>query len=311
MIMKTVLTLQSEGEVAATILDGTQIALEVRQEVTEAVNQMKFEQQITPGLAVVLVGENPASASYVRGKERACGEVGIYTETFHLPDDTPQSQVLELINRLNEDNRFHGILTQLPFPPQIDEQTAIELIDPAKDVDGLHPYNAGLLAVGEPRFVPATPQGIQQILVRTGNDPSGKHVVVCGRSNLVGRPLALLLSQKSSGANATVTICHTGTQNLTHHTRQADILVAAAGRPNFIVGDMLKPGTVVIDVGINRVDDASSRRGYRLTGDVDFEAAKEIASSITPVPGGVGPMTVAMLLVNTLKATQLIATGEL
>ena len=295
----------------ATILDGSQIALEVRQEVTEAVNRLKREQQITPGLAVVLVGENPASASYVRGKERACDEVGIYTETFHLPADAPQSQVLELINRLNDDKRFHGILTQLPFPPQIDEQTVIESLDPAKDVDGLHPYNAGLLAVGEPRFVPATPQGIQQILVRTGNDPSGKHVVVCGRSNLVGRPLALLLSQKSSGANATVTICHTGTQNLSHHTKQADILVAAAGRPNFIVGDMLKPGTVVIDVGINRVDDSTSRRGYRLTGDVDFEAAKQIASSITPVPGGVGPMTVAMLLVNTLKATQLLTNEKL
>ena len=311
MIVKTVRPLQCEGEVPATILDGTQIALEVRQEVTEAVNRLKREQQITPGLVVVLVGENPASASYVRGKERACDEVGIYTETFHLPADAPQSQVLELINRLNDDKRFHGILTQLPFPPQIDEQTVIESLDPAKDVDGLHPYNAGLLAVGEPRFVPATPQGIQQILVRTGNDPSGKHVVVCGRSNLVGRPLALLLSQKSSGANATVTICHTGTQNLSHYTKQADILVAAAGRPNFIVGDMLKPGTVVIDVGINRVDDSTSRRGYRLTGDVDFEAAKEIASSITPVPGGVGPMTVAMLLVNTLKATQLLTNEKL
>ncbi len=288
----------------ATVIDGAQIAQQVRDEVAAKVQRMK-ERGVTPGLAVVLVGDNPASASYVRGKERACQEVGIRTETFRLPQSATQQQVMEMVDRLNHDTAYHGILTQLPFPPQITETLVIRSLDPAKDVDGLHPYNVGLLAMGEPRFIPATPYGIQQMLVRTGNNPNGKHVVVCGRSNLVGKPLAMLLAQKLDGANATVTICHTGTRDLAHFTRQAEILVAAVGRPRVITADMVKPGAVVIDVGINRVEDKSRKQGYRLVGDVDYEAAKEVAGAITPVPGGVGPMTVAMLLVNTLKAAEM------
>jgi len=290
--------------VTATVIDGAQIAQQVRDEVAAKVQRMK-ERGVTPGLAVVLVGDNPASASYVRGKERACQEVGIRTETFRLPQSATQQQVMEMVDRLNHDTAYHGILTQLPFPPQITETLVIRSLDPAKDVDGLHPYNVGLLAMGEPRFIPATPYGIQQMLVRTGNNPNGKHVVVCGRSNLVGKPLAMLLAQKLDGANATVTICHTGTRDLAHFTRQAEILVAAVGRPRVITADMVKPGAVVIDVGINRVEDKSRKQGYRLVGDVDYEAAKEVAGAITPVPGGVGPMTVAMLLVNTLKAAEM------
>ncbi len=290
----------------ATIIDGAQIAQQVRDEVAAKVQRMK-ERGVTPGLAVVLVGDNPASASYVRGKERACQEVGIRTETFRLPQSATQQQVMEMVDRLNHDTAYHGILTQLPLPPQIAETTVIRSLNPAKDVDGLHPYNVGLLAMGEPRFIPATPYGIQQMLVRTGNDPNGKHVVVCGRSTLVGKPLALLLAQKLEGANATVTICHTGTRDLAYFTRQADILVAAVGRPLVIKADMVRKGAVVIDVGINRIEDKTRKQGYRLVGDVDYEAVKEVAGAITPVPGGVGPMTVAMLLVNTLKAAELAA----
>ncbi|MBI4198074.1 MAG: bifunctional 5,10-methylenetetrahydrofolate dehydrogenase/5,10-methenyltetrahydrofolate cyclohydrolase [Chloroflexi bacterium] len=289
----------------AKVIDGVQIAQQVRDEVAASVRDMARRRGVTPGLAVVLVGDNPASASYVRGKEKACQEVGIVTETFHLPGDATEGQVLALVEQLNSDSRYHGILTQLPFPPQVHEATVVRSLNPAKDVDGLHPYSEGLLAMGEPRFIPATPYGIQQLLVRTGNDPAGKHVVVCGRSNLVGRPLALLLAQKQEGANATVTLCHTGTRDLAYFTRQADILVAAMGRPWVIKGEMVKPGAVVIDVGINRVEDKTRRQGYRLVGDVDYDAVKEAAGAITPVPGGVGPMTVAMLLVNTLKAAQL------
>ena len=288
----------------ATIIDGAQIAQQVRAEVARDVQELESRHQVTPGLAAVLIGDNPASASYVRSKERACAEAGIHTDTFHLPEDVSQTEVLELIDRLNKDERFHSILTQLPFPSQIDETKAIRSLDPTKDVDGLHPFNTGLLAIGEPVFVPATPLGVQQLLLRTGNDPAGKHVVVCGRSNLVGRPLAILLAQKREGANATVTICHTGTRDLGYFTRQADILVAAMGRAGAIGADVVKEGTVVIDVGINRVEDPGRKSGYRLVGDVDFGPVSEVASAITPVPGGVGPMTVAMLLVNTVKAAQ-------
>ena len=291
----------------ATIIDGARIAGEVRAEVAAGVQALQGDYGVTPGLAAVLIGDNPASVSYVRGKEKACSEVGIFTETFHLPQDTSQDDVLDLVRRLNDDHRFHGILTQLPFPAQIDEASVIRSLHTAKDVDGLHPYNMGLLAMGEPVFVCATPAGVQQLLLRTGNDPAGKHVVVCGRSNIVGKPLAMLLSQKRSGANATVTICHTGTPDLAEYTRQADILVAAMGRPRIITADMVKPGAVVIDVGINRVEDATRKRGYRLEGDVDFDAVAEVAGAITPVPGGVGPMTIAMLLVNTLTAARIHA----
>ncbi len=289
----------------ATIIDGAEIAQQVRREVATQVRDLQARHNVTPGLAAVLLGDNPASASYVRGKERACREVGIYTQTFHLPQDVSQGEVLELIDSLNKDGRFHGVLTQLPFPRQIDESRTIRALDPAKDVDCLHPYNVGLLAQGEPVFVPATPLGVQQLLMRTGHDPAGKHVVVCGRSNIVGKPLAMLLAQKREGANATVTVCHTGTRNLAEVTRLADILVAAMGSPRVIKADMVKKGAVVIDVGLSRVEDASRKSGYRLVGDVDYEAVSEVASAITPVPGGVGPMTVAMLLVNTVKAARI------
>ena len=292
----------------ATIIDGAEVAQQVRAEVARDVQDLQHHHQVTPGLAAVLIGDNPASASYVRGKERACQEVGIFTETFNLPEDVSQTEVLELIDRLNQDERFHGILTQLPFPQQIDEARTIRSLDPAKDVDGLHPFNMGLLVIGEPVFVPATPLGVQQLLTRTGNDPAGKHVVVCGRSNIVGKPLAVLLAQKRQGANATVTVCHTGTRDLAEVTRTADILIAAMGSPRVIKADMVKKGAVIIDVGLSRVEDATRKRGYRLDGDVDFEQVSEVADAITPVPGGVGPMTVAMLLVNTTKAAQ-VAVG--
>ena len=289
----------------ATVIDGAEIAQQVRAEVARDVEVLQRDRGVVPGLAVVLVGDDPASVSYVRSKERACQEAGIFTETIQLSLDSSQAKVLELVQRLNADARFHGILTQLPFPAQIDEATVIRSLDPAKDVDGLHPFNIGLLAMGQPRFVPATPLGVQQLLLRTGHDPAGSHVVVCGRSNLVGRPLSILLSQKLEGANATVTLCHTGTRDMAGLTRQADILVAAIGRPGVIKADMVKKGAVVIDVGINRIEDAGRRRGYRLVGDVEYEAVSGVAGAITPVPGGVGPMTVAMLLVNTVKAAQL------
>lgn len=290
---------------SATVIDGAKIAQQVRAEVAQDVEVLQRDRGVVPGLAVVLVGDDPASASYVRSKERACQDAGIFTETIQLSLDSSQTKVLELVQRLNSDARFHGILTQLPFPAQIDEATVIRSLNPAKDVDGLHPFNIGLLAMGQPRFVPATPLGVQQLLLRTGHDLTGSHVVVCGRSNLVGRPLSVLLSQKLEGANATVTLCHTGTRDMTGLTRQADILVAAIGRPGVIKADMVKKGAVVIDVGINRIEDAGRRRGYRLVGDVEYEAVSGVAGAITPVPGGVGPMTVAMLLVNTVKAARL------
>ena len=288
----------------AKIISGIQIARQVRAEVAHDVQSFKAERGVASGLAAVLIGDNPASAVYVRSKRKACEEAGIYSETFNLGQDTSQDEALELLQRLNGDDRFHGILLQLPLPPQIDETTAIRSIDTAKDVDGLHPYNMGLLAQGNPLFVPATPLGVQQLLLREGYDPAGKHVVVCGRSTLVGKPLAMLLANKRDGANATVTVCHTGTPDIGHFTRQADILVAAIGRARVITADMVKPGAVVIDVGINRVDDATRERGYRLDGDVDFEPVSEVAEAITPVPGGVGPMTVAMLLTNTVMAAR-------
>ena len=294
----------------AKIIDGAHIAQEVRAEVAADVQEMLSRHGVTPGLAAVLVGDDPASAIYVRNKGRACQEVGIFSETFHLPQETPQQELLALVERLNGDGRFHGILVQLPLPPQIDEGTVTRALDPAKDVDGLHPMNVGRLVEGEPRFIPGTPAGIQQLLLRSGYAPEGKHVVICGRSNIVGKPLAILLMQKREGANATVTLCHTGTRDLAAMTRQADILVVAAGRPNTVTAEMVKEGVVVIDVAVNRVPDASQRRGYRLVGDVDFEGVSQVAEAITPVPGGVGPMTIAMLLHNTLHAARLSIHGE-
>jgi len=269
------------------------------------VAEMQQKHGITPGLAAVLVGDDPASAIYVRNKRRACDEVGMVSNTVLLPSDSTNEQVLAQVQALNNDPRFHGILVQLPLPVQVDERLIMESLDPSKDVDGLHPFNVGKLVQGRADFVPGTPAGIQQILLRSGHDPAGANVVVCGRSDIVGKPMAILLMQRADGANATVTICHTRTKNMADITRQADILVAAIGSPNVITADMVKEGAVVIDVGINRVDDDSRKSGYRLVGDVNFEAVSEKASAITPVPGGVGPMTIAMLLVNTLTATRL------
>ena len=294
----------------AKILDGKGLAEEIRGEVAAGVTEIQQKHGITPGLAAVLVGEDPASAIYVRNKRRACDEVGMVSDTFLLPANANNEQVLKTIQELNENKRFHGILVQLPLPPQVDELAIIESINPAKDVDGLHPINVGKLVQGRADFVPGTPFGIQQILMRNGHDPSGANVVVCGRSDIVGKPMALLLMQRGDGANATVTVCHTRTKNMAEITRQADIIVAAIGQPDSITADMVKDGAVVIDVGINRVDDDSRKRGYRLGGDVDYEAVAEKASAITPVPGGVGPMTIAMLLVNTLTATRLSIHGQ-
>ncbi|MEC9288763.1 MAG: bifunctional methylenetetrahydrofolate dehydrogenase/methenyltetrahydrofolate cyclohydrolase FolD [Chloroflexota bacterium] len=294
----------------AKILDGKALAEEIRGEVATGVAEMQQKHSVIPGLAAVLVGDDPASAIYVRNKRRACEEVGMVSDTFLMPADSTNEQVLARVQALNKDPRFHGILVQLPMPPQIDERLIIESLDPTKDVDGLHPFNVGKLAQGRADFVPGTPAGIQQILLRNGHDPAGANVVVCGRSDIVGKPMALLLMQRADGANATVTVCHTRTKNLAEITRQADILVAAIGLPSTITADMVKEGAVVIDVGINRVDDASQKRGYRLEGDVDFDAVSKKASAITPVPGGVGPMTIAMLLVNTLTATRLSIHGR-
>jgi methylenetetrahydrofolate dehydrogenase (NADP+)/methenyltetrahydrofolate cyclohydrolase len=277
------------------------MAAEIRFEVAERAARLR-ERGIVPKLNVVLVGDRPDSATYVRGKERAAQEAGIEGGTLHLPETTSEAELLELIHQQNEDVSVHGVLVQTPLPPQIDQERIMASLNPAKDVDGLHPENLGWLLLGSPRFVGATPLGVQQMLIRSGIDPSGKHVVICGRSEIVGRPLAALMLQKRAGANATVTVCHTGTRDLAEHTRQADILVAAIGRPRAISAEMVKRGAVVIDVGINTIPDSSRRSGQRLVGDVDYDAISEVASAITPVPGGVGPMTIAMLLSNAVQA---------
>ena len=288
----------------AKILDGTATSKEIRAEVAEGVAEVQQKHSVTPGLAAVLMGDDPASAIYVRNKGRACHEVGMFNETFHLPESAPQEKLLELVERLNGDSRFHGILVQLPLPRHIDEAKVLIAVRPEKDVDAIHPVNAGKLAQGNADYLPATPGGIQQLLLRNGYDPGGKHVVICGRSNIVGKPLGILLMQKQAGANATVTVCHTGTRDLGELARQADILVAAMGRAKSITADMVRDGAIVVDVGINRVPDSARKSGYRLVGDVDFEPVSEKAEAITPVPGGVGPMTIALLLVNTLTAAR-------
>ena len=290
----------------AKILDGKALAEEIRREVATGVAEIQQKHGVTPGLAAILVGDDPASAIYVRNKRRACDEVGMFSDSILLPAESTNEQVMACVKSLNNNPRFHGILIQLPLPPQVDERLIIESLDPNKDVDGLHPLNMGKLVQGGADFVPGTPAGIQQILLRNGHDPEGANVVVCGRSDIVGKPMALLLIQRAGGANATVTVCHTRTKNLAEITRQADILVAAIGRPCAITADMVKVGAVVIDVGINRVDDASRKRGYRLIGDVDFETVSEKAAAITPVPGGVGPMTIAMLMKNTLSNAKVL-----
>ncbi len=285
----------------ARIIDGHALSEQIRDEVRASVEGLRGR-GIEPGLAVVLVGDNPGSVSYVRGKTKAAQELGMRSETIRFAEDTSQDALLGLVADLNADDRWHGILVQMPLPPQISESVVASAVAVEKDVDGLHPVNVGRLFRGEPALLPCTPHGVMQMLARSGYDPAGKHVVICGRSNLVGKPLAGLLMQKAPGANATVTICHTGTPDIGRFTRDADILVAVMGRPNAITADMVREGAIVIDVGINRVPDATKKSGSRLVGDVDFEAVSQKAAAITPVPGGVGPMTVTMLLWNTVLA---------
>lgn len=292
---------------AAEIIDGRSIAKAVRADVARDVELLR-EQGITPGLTVVLVGDNTASAVYVSSKERASVEAGMAGETIRLRASTSQSELLALIDRLNVDPRVHGILVQMPLPAHIDPNTIIRRIDPAKDVDGFHPVNVGKLLIGErDGFAPCTPAGVQELLVRSGVETKGKEAVIVGRSNIVGKPMAALLMQDTAGGNCTVTLCHSRTRDLAGHIRQGDIVIAALGRPAAIHGAMIKPGAVVIDVGINRVDDAASKKGYRIVGDVHFESALRVASRITPVPGGVGPMTIAILLRNTVQAARQLA----
>lgn len=288
----------------ALIIDGKAIAEQIKAEVKRDAERLKRERGIVPGLAFILVGEGPASQVYVRSKGKACEEMGFHSITERLPETISQQELLTLIHRCNHDPKIHGILVQLPLPKHIDESTIIEAIDFKKDVDGFHPVNVGRLVLGHKCFRPCTPAGVQELLLRGGNDPSGKHVVVVGRSNIVGKPVMNILLQKQRGANAVVTIAHTGTSDLSTYTKQADILVAAIGKAEAIRGDMLKPGCVVIDVGINRIPDPTAKSGTRLVGDVHFASASNVARAITPVPGGVGPMTIAMLMKNTLLAAE-------
>ena len=287
----------------AQIIDGKQVAAEMRAELKAEVVKLK-EQGIVPGLAVVLVGEDPASKSYVTAKERACEDMGIFSDDNRLDADTSQAELMALVEKLNNDPKINGILVQLPLPNGLNEAEVLLAIDPAKDVDGFHPVNVGKMVVGEKAFLPCTPHGILQLLMRSGVTIKGAEAVIVGRSNIVGKPLANMLIQKNPTGNATVTVCHTRTKYLSSHTKRADILIAAAGRPNTVTADMVKEGVVVIDVGVNRVEDATKKKGYRLVGDVDFEAVKEKASLITPVPGGVGPMTITMLLYNTVESAR-------
>jgi methylenetetrahydrofolate dehydrogenase (NADP+) / methenyltetrahydrofolate cyclohydrolase len=287
----------------AKIISGSQVAAEIRRELKQRVSRLK-EKGVIPALAVVLVGEDPASVSYVTGKAKASEEIGIFEQTVKLPAETPEAEVIKVVDGLNKDPKFHGFLVQLPLPAHINPEKIISYIVPEKDADGAHPVNVGKLFRGEPCPLPCTPHGIQELLVRSGCPPDGKHVVICGRSNLVGKPLAGILLQKSKGANATVTICHTGTKEMCNYTVQADILVAAMGCPKIITEEMVSEGTAVIDVGVNRVPDSTKEKGFRLVGDVDFDKVKEKASIITPVPGGVGPMTITMLLMNTIEAAE-------
>ncbi len=287
----------------AQIIDGKQVAAEMRAELKDEAAKLK-KKGIVPGLGVILVGEDPASQSYVTAKERACEDIGLYSDDNRLAANTSQADLMALVEKMNNDPRINGILVQLPLPKGLNEAEVLLAIDPAKDVDGFHPMNVGKMVVGEKAFLPCTPHGVIQLLIRSGVKLEGAEVAIVGRSNIVGKPLANMLIQKNATGNATVTVCHTRTKNLAEHTRRADIVIAAAGRPNTVTADMVKDGVVVIDVGVNRVEDATKKRGYRLVGDVDFEAVKEKASFITPVPGGVGPMTITMLLYNTVESAK-------
>jgi methylenetetrahydrofolate dehydrogenase (NADP+)/methenyltetrahydrofolate cyclohydrolase len=292
----------------AKIISGSEIAKEIRAELTERVSRLK-KQGVTPGLVMIRVGEDPASVSYVSGKEKASEEIGIWSQTIVLPESASEEELLSKVEEMNKAEHVDGILVQLPLPKHINADKVLNLIDPAKDVDGFHPVNVGKMLIGDPYFMPCTPHGAVELMVRSGNPPEGKHVVICGRSNIVGKPLMAMLVQKNKRANATVTVVHTGTKNMTEITKQADILVAAMGSPEVIKADMVKEGVVVIDVGVNRVGWKPSKKDPSkqvpdLRGDVDFETVKEKASAITPVPGGVGPMTITMLMVNTVVAAE-------
>ena len=288
---------------SAELIDGKAISAQIREELKQRITAVQAK-GITPGLAVILVGDNPASKVYVGMKEKICDELGLYSDSYRLDSETSQAELLELVQKLNSDSRIHGILVQLPLPSQIDEAEIINAVSPEKDVDGFHPLNLGRLVIGLEGFRPCTPAGVQEMLIRSGVELSGKHVVVVGRSNIVGKPLANMLMQKAAGADATVTVAHSRTADLPGVVRSADVLIAAIGRAEMIPGDWIKPGAVVIDVGVNRVEDTSKKRGYRLVGDVHFESASEVASMITPVPGGVGPMTIIMLIANTVLSAE-------
>lgn len=286
----------------AKAIDGKLLAQNLRGEIAAGVAALKAEKGVTPGLAVILVGDNPASVSYVTAKEKACAEAGIMSREIRMPATAAESELLDAIAELNSDPAIHGILVQLPLPKGFDEKKVIDAISPDKDVDGFTPINVGRMMIGERCFLPCTPHGILKLIEFAGLDVAGKHAVVIGRSNIVGKPVAALLARRE--ANATVTLCHTGTRDLASFTRQADVVVVAAGRPDTLTGDMLKPGAVVIDVGVNRIPDATRPKGFRLVGDADFDSCAAVASAITPVPGGVGPMTITMLLWNTLESAR-------
>jgi len=290
----------------AKLINGNEIAKQIREELRQEVIQLKEKYNLVPGLVTILVGENPASVSYVTAKQKTSKELGFYSVQDNQPESIPEEQLLQLIDKYNKDPKIHGILVQLPLPKHINETKILYAIDPKKDVDGFHPVNVGKLMIGEADYLPCTPAGIQQLLIRSGVQIEGAEVVVVGRSNIVGKPIANILLQKQKGANATVTVCHTGTRDMAFHTRRADILIVAAGKPRAITADMVKEGAVVIDVGVNRIGVTPDGKA-KLCGDVDFDAVKEKASMITPVPGGVGPMTITMLMMNTVKAAKLHA----
>ena len=290
----------------AQLIKGAEVAAQIREELKQEIADLKAKHNVVPGLVTVLVGADPASQVYVGAKEKTSKELGIYSERYDLPADTSQEELLKLIDKLNKDPKINGILVQLPLPKHLNEGEVLYAIDPKKDVDGFHPVNVGKLMIGEPDYMPCTPAGIQQLLIRSGTQIEGAEVVVVGRSNIVGKPIANILLQKAPGANATVTICHTRTRDMDFHTRRADILIVAAGKPKAITADMVKEGAVVIDVGVNEI--GKTPEGKRiLAGDVDFDSVKEKAKAITPVPGGVGPMTITMLMLNTVRAAKLAA----
>jgi len=290
----------------AQIISGTEIAKQIREELKQEIAELKEKHNLIPGLATILVGEDPASQVYVGAKVKTCEALGVHSERYDLPADTGEEKLLSLIDKLNKDPKIHGILVQLPLPKHINETRVLYAVDPKKDVDGFHPVNVGKLMIGQPDYLPCTPHGIQQLLIRSGVKIEGAEVVIVGRSNIVGKPIANILLQKKEGANATVTVCHTRTRDISLHTKRADILIVAAGKPKAITADMVKEGVVVIDVGVNRVGKTAEGKAI-LVGDVDFDAVKEKAKAITPVPGGVGPMTIIMLMLNTVKAAKLAA----